>query len=142
MAELQPDIKALAPLGVRRYANDAGFAKVTELDWWQDATLGDMTVTATPARHWASRSPFDRNRTLWAGFMMRFSDGYQFYFKGDTGYSEDFAKVRERLGPADFAAIPIAPFAPRDFMKVSHCNPEEAVQDFQDLGAERAVAIY
>ena len=142
LAELQPDIKVLAPLGVGRYASDAGFANVTELDWWQDATVDDVTVTATPARHWASRSPFDRNRTLWAGFMMRFSDGFQFYFIGDTGYSEDFANVRERLGPADLAAIPIGAYAPRDFMKASHCNPEEAVQIFEDLGAERAVAIH
>ena len=142
LAELQPHIKVLAPLGVGRYASDAGFANVTELDWWQDATVDDVTVTATPARHWASRSPFDRNRTLWAGFMMRFSDGFQFYFIGDTGYSEDFANVRERLGPADLAAIPIGAYAPRDFMKASHCNPEEAVQIFQDLSAERAVAIH
>jgi len=142
LAELQPDIAVLAPLGVGRYARDAGFTNVTELDWWQDTTLGDVTVTATPARHWASRSPFDRNRTLWAGFMVRFSDGFQFYFIGDTGYSEDFLDVRERLGPTDLAAIPIGAYAPRDFMKESHCNPEEAVQIFQDLGAERAVAIH
>ena len=51
LAELQPDIKVLAPLGVGRYASDAGFANVTELDWWQDATVDDVTVTATPARH-------------------------------------------------------------------------------------------
>ena len=142
LAELQPDIKVLSPLGVGRYASDAGFANATEFDWWQDATLGEMTVTATPARHWASRSPFDRNRTLWAAFMMRFSEGFKFYFIGDTGYGEDFANVRERLGPADLFAIPVRAYAPSDFMKVSHCNSEKAVLIFQLLGAEHAVAIH
>ena len=142
LAEFQPDIKVLAPLGVGRYVSNTGFANVTELDWWQDPTVDDLTVMAKPVRHWASRSPFDRNRTLWAGCMMRFSDGFQFYFIGDTGYSEDFASVRERLGPADLAAIPRGAYAPRGFMKASQCNPEEAVQVFQGLGAERAMAIH
>ena len=60
--------------------------------------------------------------------MMRFSEGFKFYFIGDTGYGEDFANVRERLGPADLFAIPIRAYAPRDFMKASYCNPKHAVQ--------------
>jgi len=93
-------------------------------------------------RHWASRTPFDRNRTLWSGFMIGFADGFQFYFAGDTGYCDDFVETRNRLGAPDFAAIPIGAYEPRDFMRSSHCNPEEAVQIFQDLGARSAVAIH
>ena len=142
LAALQPDTKVIVPLGVGRYARDAGFTDVTELDWWQAAELPDMIVTATPVRHWSSRSFFDRNKTLWAGFMIRFADGFQFYFAGDTGYSTDFEETRSRLGEADLAAIPIGAYAPRDFMAESHCTPEEAVQIFRDLGARRAVAIH
>lgn len=142
LAALQPDIRIIAPLGVGRYARDAGFTDVTELDWWQETAVTGVTITATPARHWASRTPFDRNRTLWAGFMLQFADGFQFYFAGDTAYSSDFSEIRVRLGVADLAAIPIGAYAPRDFMKESHCNPQEAVQIFQDLGVRRSVAVH
>ncbi len=142
LAALQPDITVIAPLGVGRYVREAGFTDVRELDWWQAAELPGMTVTATPSRHWSSRSFFDRNKTLWAGFMIRFADDFQFYFAGDTGYSTDFEETRNRLGEADLAAIPIGAYKPRDFMVESHCTPEEAVQIFRDLGARRAVAIH
>ena len=101
-----------------------------------------MTVTAIPTRHWSSRSFFDRNKTLWAGFMIRFADDFQFYFAGDTGYSTDFEETRNRLGEADLAGIPIGAYEPCDFMVESHCTPEEAVQIFSVLGARRAVAIH
>ena len=89
LAALQPDIRVVVPLGLARYLRRAGFTDVTEIDWWQNTERDGTTITATPVRHWASRSPFDRNKTLWAGFMFRFEDGYQFYFAGDTGYSAD-----------------------------------------------------
>ena len=142
LAALQSDITVIAPLGVGRYVREAGFTDVRELDWWQAAELPGMTVTATPSRHWSSRSFFDRNKTLWAGFMIRFADDFQFYFAGDTGYSTDFEETRNRLGEADLAAIPIGAYEPRDFMVESHCTPEEAVQIFRDLGARLAVAIH
>lgn len=142
LASLQPDIRVVVPLGLAAMVKKTGFAHVVEIDWWDDITAGEMKVTATPVRHWSSRTPFDRNVTLWAGFMVRFDDGYQFYFAGDTGYSEDFIRTRERLGEPDFAAIPIGAYEPRDFMKNAHVNPEEAVQIFQDLKADQAVGIH
>lgn len=142
LAARQPHIRFVVPLGLARYVRRAGFADVVEIDWWQSDSRDDVTVTATPVRHWASRTPFDRNKTLWSGFMISFADGFQFYFAGDTGYSDDFVETRNRLGAPDFAAIPIGAYEPRDFMQSSHCNPEEAVQIFQDLGAQHAVAIH
>ena len=142
LAALQPHIRFIVPLGLARYVRRAGFDDVVEIDWWQSDRRDGVTVTATPAWHWSSRTPFDRNRTLWAGFMFRFADGYQFYFAGDTAYSADFVETRERLGAPEFAAIPIGAYEPRDFMRESHCNPEEAVQIFRDLDAGQAVAIH
>ena len=130
LAALQTDIRVVVPLGLARYLRRAGFTDVTEIDWWQNTERDGTTITATPVRHWASLSPLDRSKTLWAGFIFRFEDGYQFYFAGDTGYSADFTETWERLGAPDFAAIPIGAYEPRELMRESHCNPEEAVQIF------------
>lgn len=142
LAALQPDIRVVVPLGLAAPVRDTGFADVTEIDWWQQDEREGVTITATPLRHWSSRTPFDRNATLWAGFMIRFADGFRFYFAGDTGYGEDFTETRARLGAPDFAAIPIGAYEPRDFMRESHCTPEEAVQIFRDLQATNAVAVH
>mgnify|MGYP002837953447 CR=1 FL=1 len=109
LAALQPDSRVVVPLGLARYLLRAGSTDVTEIDWWQNTERDGTTITPTPVRHWASRSPFDWNKTLSAGFMFRFEDGYQFYFAGDTGYSADFTETWERLGAPDFAAIPSGP---------------------------------
>ena len=142
LAKVQPKIRFVVPLGLARYVKDAGFDDVVEIDWWESDERNGITVTATPVRHWSSRTPFDRNKTLWAGFMIHFRDGYQFYFAGDSGYGADFIEAKSRLGSPNFAAIPIGAYEPRDFMKDSHCNPEEAVQIFEDLGAQHAVAVH
>ncbi|MGC6484579.1 MAG: MBL fold metallo-hydrolase [Candidatus Puniceispirillales bacterium] len=142
LAAAQPGIKVVVPLGLAQMIREAGFTDVTELDWWDATAAAGMDITATPLRHWSSRTPFDRNVTLWAGFMIDFDDGYSFYFAGDTGYSNDFNETRARLGSPDLAAIPIGAYQPRDFMKNSHVNPEEAVQIFSDLKAGHAVGIH
>jgi len=92
-------------------------------------------------KHWSKRTPFDRNKSLWAGWMVRWSD-FSFYFAGDTGYSQDFKLTAQKLGKPTLAAIPIGAYEPRNFMKSSHINPSEAVKVFQDLGSEYALAIH
>ena len=77
LAALQEDIRVVVPLGLARYLLRAGFTDVTEIDWWQNTERDGTTITPTPVRHWASRSPFNRNNTLWVGFLFRFEDGYQ-----------------------------------------------------------------
>ena len=69
-------------------------------------------------------------------------EDFSFYFAGDTGYSSDFKEVSKRLGSPDLAAIPIGAYEPRNFMRSSHINPEEAVTVFKDLGAKYAIAIH
>ena len=56
---------------------------VYELDWWEKATFNGLTFIATPVNHWSSRSLFDRNKTLWSGWMVNWPN-YSFYFAGDT----------------------------------------------------------
>ena len=137
----QPSIKFFVPLGLAKTLRKWGANDVTELDWWQTAMLNGIEIQPTPVQHWSKRSFFDRNKSLWAGWMVKWSD-FSFYFAGDSGYSDDFKEIAKRLGSPTIAAIPIGAYEPRDFMKAAHMNPEEAVQTFVDLGAKYAFAIH
>lgn len=141
LARSQPDIRFFVPLGLADLFHKWGIFAVTELDWWQSVRVQDIEVTATPVHHWSARTPFDRNETLWAGWHVAWDD-FSFFFAGDTGYSDDFKRIRQRLGVPDLAAIPIGAYEPRNFMKGAHVNPEESVQMLVDLGSPLAVAMH
>jgi len=112
-----------------------------ELDWWQDVTIGPLRITATQARHFSARTPFDRNRALWAGFMIS-TGASQILFAGDSAMGTHWRDIRARLGPPDIALLPIGAYEPRWFMAAAHMNPAEAVQAHRDLGARRSVGMH
>jgi len=118
-----------------------GFERVEELDWWQVAAKSPFPVTATLAQHFSSRTPFDRNRTLWAGFVLEIG-GRKIFFAGDSGYGPHFAEIGRRLGPFDLALLPIGAYEPRWFMRDVHMNPAEAVQAHLDLGRPRSIGMH
>jgi L-ascorbate metabolism protein UlaG (beta-lactamase superfamily) len=94
-----------------------------------------------PARHWSARGLFDRNKALWAAFVIETPAGRIFHV-GDSGYGDGthFRRVREQYGPIRLACLPIGAYEPRWFMRGQHVNPEEAVRAFRDCGAELALA--
>ncbi|MCW5625314.1 MAG: MBL fold metallo-hydrolase [Burkholderiales bacterium] len=129
------------PLGLKAWFAGRGIHDVVELDWWQSAELHGVRFTLTPVQHWSARTLWDRNDTLWGGWRLD-APTFSFFFAGDTGYSEDFAEIRRRLGPVDLAALPIGAYEPRWFMKVMHINPDDAVQIHLDLEARHSVAMH
>src|SRR5262245_5695823 len=65
------DPLVVTPLGNGRLLQAAGIRRVEELDWWQETTASSpLAVTVTPAQHFSARTPFDRNRALWGGFVI------------------------------------------------------------------------
>ena len=128
--------KFVVPLGVGSHLRKWGVHAVTELDWWQSATLvrqdgSELELVATPARHFSGRSPWDRDRTLWASWVVRTADS-AVYFGGDTGYFDGFAEIGRRFGPFDATLIPIGAYD--EAWSDIHLNPDEAVQAHLDLG--------
>ncbi|MBU6419444.1 MAG: MBL fold metallo-hydrolase [Proteobacteria bacterium] len=112
-----------------------------ELDWWDTTSFHTAHITATPARHFAARTLWDRNETLWAGFMLNHR-GRKIYFTGDSGYTRFFSEIHHRLGAPDLALLPIGAYEPREMMATAHVNPAEAVRAFQDLHAKRAIGMH
>jgi L-ascorbate metabolism protein UlaG (beta-lactamase superfamily) len=70
------------------------------------------------------------------------TEGFRFFFAGDTGYSKDFINLGEKFGQFHLAALPIGAYAPRWFMKDAHVNPEEAVMIHQDIKNRYSVGIH
>ena len=132
----------VAPLDNSRLVRAAGIRRVEELDWWQETNaFGPLAITLTPAQHFSARTPFDRNRALWGGFVIGVN-GRRVFFAGDSGYGPHFRDVRQRCGPVDLALLPIGAYEPRWFMKDVHMNPAEAVQVHLDLEAEQTIGMH
>ncbi|HWW88168.1 MAG TPA: MBL fold metallo-hydrolase [Vicinamibacterales bacterium] len=131
----------VTPLGNGALVRSAGVRHVEELDWWQESRRSKLPTTVTPARHFSARTPFDRNRALWGGFVLGV-EGARIFFAGDTAYADFFREVKGRLGPIDLALLPIGAYEPRWFMQAVHMNPEEAVQAHLDLEAVRSIGMH
>jgi L-ascorbate metabolism protein UlaG (beta-lactamase superfamily) len=110
-------------------------------DWHDRVALSDaVAITLAPMRHWSARHLFDRNKALWAAFIVTTPAG-QILHVGDSGYGEGrhFRAARERYGPFRLAILPIGAYEPRWFMRDQHMNPEEAVRAYLDSGAALAI---
>ncbi len=142
LSELQRrhDPLVVTMLGNARFLRKRGIEAV-ELDWWQETTLGSLRITGTPSRHFSARTPFDRNRALWGGFMLRTGSG-QILYAGDSGAGPHWRQIRARLGPPDLALLPIGAYEPRWLMGAVHMDPAEAVQAHLALGARRSVGMH
>jgi L-ascorbate metabolism protein UlaG (beta-lactamase superfamily) len=132
----------LTTLGNRRFLKSCGFDCVEELDWWQSFAVGPaLEVILTPAQHFAARSLFDRNRTLWGGFLIRTATR-TVYFAADTGYPGPFVEVRKRAEGIDLALLPFGAYEPRWFMGPVHMNPDDAVRAHIDLGGPFTLGMH
>lgn len=128
-------------LGLGRYLGRRGLRRVTEMDWWQMATIGATRVTCVPAQHFSARTPWNRNRTLWSGFVVE-SGGVTMYFAADTGYSPVFAEIGRRFPDIDVALLPIGAYEPRWFMQPVHVNAEEAVRIHLDVRPRVSIGMH
>ena len=134
--------RVATPLGNGRHLAGMGFAALHEADWWQEILLpGGVRVSITPARHFSSRTLWDRGRALWGGFMLEVG-GKRILYAGDSGHGTHWRQIGQRLGPPDLALLPIGAYGPRSIMAPVHINPREAVAAHQALGARRSIGMH
>src|SRR5262245_58458925 len=86
------DPLVVTPLGNGSLVRAAGITRVEEIDWWQEAHATPLPIVATPAQHFSARTPFDKNRALWGGFMLTAGDA-RIFFAGDSAYAPLFGDV-------------------------------------------------
>jgi len=135
--------RVVTPLGndIAMRAADSAI-RAEAFDWHQRIDLGGgLAATLVPTRHWSARGLSDRNKALWASFVLETPAG-KVYIVCDSGYGTGvhFRRVREAHGPLRAAILPIGAYEPRWFMKDQHMNPEDAVKALADCGAEIALA--
>jgi L-ascorbate metabolism protein UlaG (beta-lactamase superfamily) len=131
----------ITPLGNGAILKSLGAKRIEELDWWERTAESSLDVVCTPSQHFSARTPFNRNRMLWGGFVITLG-ARRIYFVGDSGYAPHFRDVPERCGAIDLALMPIGAYEPRWFMRDIHMNPEEALQAHLDVGAPQSVAMH
>lgn len=135
----------VTPLGVGARLQDMGVPKekITELDWWQSTTQEGITLVAAPAQHFSGRTLTDRNRTLWASWIIQGGVGNaerRVYYSGDGGYSAAFKTIGERLGPFDLSLIETGAYDP--MWRGIHLLPEESVQAHLDVKARVMLPVH
>lgn len=128
-------------LGLKPWFQARGIESVDELDWWDRRAVAGLTLNFVPVQHWSKRTLWDTNETLWGGWVIE-SPRFRFFHAGDTGYSRDFADIRQRFKTIDLAAIPVGGYAPRWFMQTFHLDPDDAVAVHKDLGARSSVGMH
>jgi N-acyl-phosphatidylethanolamine-hydrolysing phospholipase D len=133
-------VRFFVPSGMGELLRSFG-AQAEELHWWESVEAGGVRLHCVPAQHFSGRGLFDRNRRLWAGWVVQ-GPSRRFYFAGDTGYFPGFREIGERLGPFQLAAVPIGAYLPRAMMGHVHVTPEEGLQAGLDSRAERILAMH
>jgi L-ascorbate metabolism protein UlaG (beta-lactamase superfamily) len=131
----------VVPAGVARLLRSQNIGPVHELDWGESLSLPELTIHCVPALHFSSRGLFDRNRTLWCGYVLE-SQERLIYFAADTAFGPHFAMIREKFGSPDLAFLPIGAYEPRWFMSPVHMAPDEAIGAHEILAAKTSIAIH
>jgi len=133
--------KYFVPLGLKEWFQDKGIDNVVENDWGQTFGFNELNFNCVPAQHFSGRSLTDRNKTLWAGWVIETQLG-NIYFAGDTGYTPDFLGIGKKFAPIKISMIPIGAYKPRWFMAHIHVDPPEAVKIHQDVQSETSIAMH
>jgi L-ascorbate metabolism protein UlaG (beta-lactamase superfamily) len=131
----------LVPLGVARLLRSHNIGPIHELDWGGSLSLQGVTIHCVPAMHFSARGIFDRNKTLWCGYLIE-SQEKLVYFAGDTAFGTHFAQIRARFGSPHLALLPIGAYEPRWFMGSVHMAPDEAIKAHETLAAKTSIGIH
>ena len=141
------DVPFVTSLGVGAHLQAWGVAaeRITELDWWQSHRVLGQTagtaveVTAAPSQHFSGRGLKDRNATLWSSLVVR-GPRHRVFFSGDTGLTDQYTQIRDRLGPFDLVMLEVGAFHPA--WGDIHLGPEHALEALALLGGGAFLPVH
>jgi len=133
--------KFVVPLGVGARLKGWGVPlnQIIELAWHQSFDFKSIKITATPGVHYSGRSNKDRNKTLWASYVIN-GEKTKLFWSGDTGYSGHFKQIGEQYGPFDIAFVEIDAW--NNGWPNTHLFPEQVIQVVSDVRAKSLFPIH
>jgi L-ascorbate metabolism protein UlaG (beta-lactamase superfamily) len=131
----------IVPVGVGVHLESWGIPpeRISELDWWEDTLLGDIRITATPARHKSGRFPGQADKTLWSGFAIT-GPTRRIWYSGDTGFHQALKTTGERLGPFDVTLIDAGQYDAN--WPDTHLGPELAVEAHRLVRGNKMIPVH
>ncbi|MBC9933098.1 MBL fold metallo-hydrolase [Chitinophaga qingshengii] len=142
LSKRNPQAKILAGLQLNRLISQWVKNPVLTAGWYQQYNLtNDLTITFLPTRHWANRSPFDGNTSLWGSFMIQ-TDAQCIYYGGDSGHGSHYKDIASLFPKVDVALIGADAYAPAWFMAQHHQDPYDAVKAFNIIGARYLIPFH
>jgi len=129
------------PLGVSNHLQRWGIAResIREFNWWDEYELDGVKLAFTPSRHFSGRGLFNRNSTLWGGWVMLGSNT-RLYTSGDGGYGQHFKQIQGKYGAFDLVLMEGGQYDHR--WQGVHMTPEEAIQASKDVQGKVVMLIH
>jgi L-ascorbate metabolism protein UlaG (beta-lactamase superfamily) len=120
--------EAIAPRELHERLTKLGFKTVTDLGWWDKTSIGDVVVTAVPARHAVPENGYVLER-----------GGVGVYVAGDTAYFPELVDVATRFRHLDAALLPVGGRRLVGFRR--EMGPADAARAAAVLDARRFIPI-
>jgi len=132
----------LVGLGLENRLSSLKYDNITQLDWWQEYSFSPtVKITFVPSRHSSGRGMFDKNKTLWGGFVIEAPVG-NIFFAGDTAFGDFFIDINRKFPQFQLSILPIGSYEKRWFMKSQHMNPDDAVRAHKILNASKSMGVH
>jgi L-ascorbate metabolism protein UlaG (beta-lactamase superfamily) len=125
--------KFIVPLEVGKELVDCGVSPelIHEMDWWDELNIdSNLMIAATPSQHFSGRRLTDRDKSLWASWVIK-TDNHKIFFGADSGYFDGFVSIGEKNGPFDMTFIESGAY--NEMWHHIHMYPEETAQAHIDL---------
>jgi L-ascorbate metabolism protein UlaG (beta-lactamase superfamily) len=136
------DIPFYVPLGLGAHLEKWGISAIhiTEAEWWDEFQFNEEIILAcVPMRHFSGRGFTDRNKTMWAGWVVK-SEKHTIIHTGDSGYGDHFTQIGEKYGPFDLTMVECGQY--NEGWPYIHMTPEETVQAHKDLKGDLLLPIH
>jgi len=119
------EINFYCSLRVKQYLKKWGIdpAYITEMDWGDSVFIGDIVMTATPARHFSGRGIINRDTTLWSSFVIK-GPKHNIFYGADSGWFPGFEDIGKAFGPFDLTMLEIGAYG--KYWPDIHMGPDHA----------------